>query len=137
MRHVHFPRHRDHAVRRPFRGHPDLPQHPSRGGDRRAKELHLWIGAINTVVLLTSSLAVAVAVHAARAARPGLVARCLAGAALLGLVFLGLKAFEYHWEYTEGLLPLVGSPAPVRTRPAVLTDLFLSFSSPSGLTPSI
>ncbi|WP_027133222.1 cytochrome c oxidase subunit 3 [Geminicoccus roseus] len=82
-----------------------------------SKKLHLWIGALNTVMLLTSSLAVAAAVQAARAARSGLAARCLAGAALLGLLFLGLKAVEYHAEYQEGLLPILSQP-PTFSSPA-------------------
>lgn len=73
--------------------------------------LHLWIGAINTVVLLTSSLAVAAAVQAAEQARAGKSASWLVVAAGLGLCFLGLKAYEYHEEYKEGLLPVVSDPA--------------------------
>jgi cytochrome c oxidase subunit 3 len=76
-----------------------------------SRKLHMWIGAINTFVLLTSSLVVATAVHAARAARSKLTAACLAAAALLGLTFLGIKAYEYFEEYQEGLLPLLSRPA--------------------------
>jgi cytochrome c oxidase subunit 3 len=76
-----------------------------------SRKLHLWIGAINTLVLLTSSLAVAAAVHAARAARHRSAAAWLATAALLGLAFLGIKGFEYFKEYQEGLLPLLSQPA--------------------------
>ena len=75
-----------------------------------SRQLHLWIGAINTVVLLTSSLAVAAAVKAAQAAHHRMSATWLAGAASLGLGFLGLKAIEYHEEYMEGLLPILGDP---------------------------
>ncbi|HWL69534.1 MAG TPA: cytochrome c oxidase subunit 3 [Geminicoccus sp.] len=72
--------------------------------------LHLWIGAINTVVLLTSSLAVAAAVHLARRARAGPAATWLLAAVGLGLAFLGLKAQEYHAEYREGQLPILSDP---------------------------
>jgi cytochrome c oxidase subunit 3 len=69
-----------------------------------SRHLHVWIGAINTAVLLTSSAAVALAVHAARARRPRATSVLLATAALLGVAFLGIKAYEYATEYGEGLL---------------------------------
>ena len=74
-----------------------------------SKRLHVWIGAINTVVLLTSSLAVALGVHAARAVRPRGAVLALGIAAALGLGFLGIKLLEYSLEYGEGLLPLPGA----------------------------
>jgi cytochrome c oxidase subunit III len=75
-----------------------------------SKRMHIFIGAINTAVLLTSSLAVAVAVVCARAAMGRRAALSLAGAALLGFAFLGLKALEYWKEYRDGLLPAVSEP---------------------------
>lgn len=75
--------------------------------------LHLFIGAANTAVLLTSSLAVALAVQAARAAWAGGAALLLAGAAALGIAFLGIKAVEYFEEYREGLLPGLSDPPHV------------------------
>jgi cytochrome c oxidase subunit III len=80
-----------------------------------SKRLHLWIGAANTLVLLTSSLTAALGVHAARQGRRGLTAGLLAATALLGLGFLGLKAYEYHSEYREGLLPVPGGDANLAT----------------------
>lgn len=57
--------------------------------------LHLWLGVANTVVLVTSSLTMALAVHAARAGRPrraaSLVLATMAGA----VVFVAVKAVEY------------------------------------------
>jgi cytochrome c oxidase subunit 3 len=63
------------------------------------------IGTINTAVLLTSSFAVAWAVAAVRLGERRLVVILLGAAAFLGLVFLGLKAFEYLDEYREHLVP--------------------------------
>jgi len=72
-------------------------------------QLHVWIGAVNTAVLLTSSAVVALAVHAVRAHQFRATSVLFVIAALLGLVFLGIKAFEYATEYREGLLlPPVG-----------------------------
>jgi cytochrome c oxidase subunit 3 len=72
-----------------------------------SRQMHVFIGAANTAVLLTSSLLVALAVHAARAAMRSRAVVLLAGAAVLGLVFLGLKAFEYFQEYRDGVFPVL------------------------------
>jgi cytochrome c oxidase subunit 3 len=65
----------------------------------------VWLGAFNTAVLLGSSLTMALAVHAAAVGnRPALV-RFLAGTLLLGATFLGIKVYEYHHDYVEGLVP--------------------------------
>jgi cytochrome c oxidase subunit 3 len=75
-----------------------------------SKRLHFVVGGVNTLILLTSSLAVAIAVTAARDGSRRSVL-FLGAAALLGLGFLGVKAVEYAMEYREGLLPLfVPSP---------------------------
>ncbi len=82
-----------------------------------SKKLHLWIGAANTAVLLTSSLAVAIA---ARLASGGVARRAplpLAVAALLGLLFLAIKGVEYRQEFEDGLLP-VFTDAPRFANPA-------------------
>jgi cytochrome c oxidase subunit 3 len=63
------------------------------------------IGTVNTVILLTSSFLVAWAVHLAERGRGRGVAVLLAVAALLGIVFLGLKGMEYYQEWDEGLVP--------------------------------
>jgi cytochrome c oxidase subunit 3 len=71
-----------------------------------SKALHLFVGGANTAVLLTSSLLVALAVQAARSGARRRAAILLAGGGLLGIAFLGIKAFEYSLEYSEGLLPI-------------------------------
>jgi cytochrome c oxidase subunit III len=68
-------------------------------------ELIVWAGTLNTVVLITSSLTMALAVHAAQIGqRRALVALLLVTMAL-GCVFLGIKAFEYRTEYLERHVP--------------------------------
>lgn len=74
-----------------------------------SKHLHVWFGTINTAVLLTSSLAVALSVEAVHAGRDRRSAQYLLGAALLGIAFLAIKAAEYTTEYGEGLLPIPGA----------------------------
>lgn len=63
------------------------------------------LGTVNTAVLLTSSLLVALAVGAARRGLRERTAGLLAGAAGLGVVFLAAKAYEYETEFREGLMP--------------------------------
>ncbi len=70
-----------------------------------AHRLDLALGTLNTAILLTSSLAAALAVEAARSRRPGRAALALAATLLLGAAFLGAKALEYAQEYREGLMP--------------------------------
>jgi cytochrome c oxidase subunit III len=70
-----------------------------------SRHLSVFLGTVNTVVLLASSLSMALAVRAARCgARTTLVA-CLLLTALLGATFLGIKAVEYWVDYQEKLVP--------------------------------
>ena len=85
--------------------------------------LHLWIGGTNTAVLLTSSLTMALAVVGAREGRRGHSIRLLLLTALLGLLFLGIKGYEYHSEYQEGLMPRVGPAFPLGQH----AELFFNF----------
>ena len=68
-------------------------------------KLDIWFGAINTVVLLSSSLTMALGVYGAQAGRRNYLVTCVALTALLGTVFLVIKGFEYHNDYVERLVP--------------------------------
>jgi cytochrome c oxidase subunit III len=82
-------------------------------------QMHLWIGAANTLILLTSSLCAAFAVATARNGAASATAGWLIGTAGLGLGFLGFKLLEYTLEYRDGVLPVPGGDAnltkPVET----------------------
>jgi len=67
--------------------------------------LDAWLGTINTAVLLTSSLTMVLAVHAAQTNRRGLLVANLLLTMLLGAAFLGIKGFEYHHKFEEHLVP--------------------------------
>ena len=67
--------------------------------------LNVLIGGLNTVVLLTSSLTMALSVYAARVNNQRLLCTCLGLTCLLGLSFLGFKAVEYTGDYRENLVP--------------------------------
>lgn len=62
----------------------------------------LWLGAINTAVLLCSSLTAALAVHAAETSRRDMLVLCLALTMVLGSLFLGIKFYEYYEKYEPG-----------------------------------
>src|ERR687888_919746 len=59
-------------------------------------ELDIVLGAINTAVLITSSLTMALAVHAAQLGRRRALMLFLIATMALGGVFLGIKAVEYY-----------------------------------------
>ncbi|HYS09814.1 MAG TPA: cytochrome c oxidase subunit 3 family protein [Myxococcales bacterium] len=70
-----------------------------------SRHLELTLGTVNTVVLITSSLTVALAIHFARTNRPRAAAACLVITILFALAFLGIKAVEYTAHFHEKSLP--------------------------------
>src|SRR5262249_9510769 len=70
-----------------------------------SRELVVWAGTINTFVLITSSLTMALAVNAAQLGRRRTVLMFLLATMALGCVFLGIKAFEYYREFVEHHIP--------------------------------
>lgn len=64
-----------------------------------------WVGAVNTVVLLTSSLTMILAHHRVAGGDLAGAARRLAITILLGFVFLGFKGYEYFHEIEAGFVP--------------------------------
>jgi len=68
---------------------------------------HTWfaIGAVNTAVLLTSSLTVVLAHAAAQRNDRVRVLRLLGITLALGVLFLGFKAIEYSTEFRHGISP--------------------------------
>jgi len=68
-------------------------------------ELNIVLGTINTVVLLCSSLTMALAVRSAQLGQRKAIVGFLLLTLLLGLVFLSIKALEYSIKYQEQLIP--------------------------------
>jgi len=62
-------------------------------------------GAINTGVLICSSLTMAMAVHSAALGARRLLVLFLVATLVLGGIFLGIKAKEYYDKYTEHHVP--------------------------------
>ncbi|HZN94182.1 MAG TPA: cytochrome c oxidase subunit 3 family protein [Myxococcales bacterium] len=67
--------------------------------------LDVFLGTVNTVVLISSSLTVALAHHFAHRDRSRMAGVLLFVSVLAGLAFLGVKAVEYTHKFEEGLLP--------------------------------
>lgn len=63
------------------------------------------LGAINTAVLIGSSLTMALAVHAAAVGKRKAITFWLILTILLGLVFLGVKVDEYSEKFAHHLVP--------------------------------
>src|SRR5262245_5752607 len=61
-----------------------------------SNRLDIWLGATNTAVLICSSFTMALAVHSAETSRGKPLIRFLLLTIILGLVFLGIKFYEYH-----------------------------------------
>jgi len=89
-----------------------------------SRHLDLFWGTTNTLVLLSSSLTMALAVHAAHAGRRKPLVAFLAATVLLGSLFLGIKFYEYYHKYEERLMPLFGLPFEFEAMPAAGAPLF-------------
>ncbi len=70
--------------------------------------LNIPIGAINTVILLTSSLTMALAIAALQRSNRKLCFRMASFTLLFALAFLVIKAFEWGGKFEHGIYP--GSP---------------------------
>jgi cytochrome c oxidase subunit 3 len=68
------------------------------------------IGAINTAVLLCSSLTVVLAVHAAQTGRRQGIINYFLITIVLALAFIGVKLYEYSHLFHEGLFPGAWAP---------------------------
>lgn len=73
-----------------------------------AHHLNVPLGAVNTAVLLVSSLTMALAVHASQLRDRVMTVRWLLATVAVGAVFLGIKAYEWFVDYEEGFIPFAG-----------------------------
>jgi cytochrome c oxidase subunit 3 len=68
-------------------------------------ELDVTLGTINTAVLITSSLTMALAVHAAQLGQRKTLMLFLVATMILGGIFLGIKGVEYYRKFVEHYVP--------------------------------
>ena len=77
----------------------------SREFEEASRHLNLLFGGVNTLVLLTSSLTMALAIRAAQLDKRKAVVGCLTLTVLLGTAFMVLKGIEYYSDYLDNLVP--------------------------------
>ncbi|CAM3907987.1 cytochrome c oxidase subunit 3 [Mycobacterium frederiksbergense] len=70
--------------------------------DAARTTLHIGVGVINTLVLLTSSLCVVLALNGMRAGQRRIATRATAAAMAFGVLFIALKVYEYISLGTAG-----------------------------------
>jgi cytochrome c oxidase subunit 3 len=68
-------------------------------------ELNVTLGTINTIVLICSSLTMALTVHAAQLSRQRAQVVFTIMTMVLGATFLVIKGFEYHHKWVDHLVP--------------------------------
>ncbi len=73
-----------------------------------SNHLDAFYGGLNTLVLIVSSLTMALAVRAAQMGRRNLQVILLILTMIFGTVFLVVKAIEYTAKYHEGIVPVSG-----------------------------
>jgi cytochrome c oxidase subunit III len=70
-----------------------------------SNHLDIVLGTLNTAVLITSSLTMALAVHSAQLGRQRRLLIFLILTMILGSMFLGVKGYEYAHKFHESLVP--------------------------------
>lgn len=75
-----------------------------------AAQTELFYGTLNTVILLTSSMVMTVALRASTAQLRGIALICLTVTALLGVAFLFCKGLEYRDDLHKNLFPGAAFP---------------------------
>jgi cytochrome c oxidase subunit III len=90
-----------------------------------SNQLDVLLGGINTAVLICSSFTMALAVHSAETGRRKPLVVFLLLTIVLGLIFLGIKFYEYHTKFVEHLVP--GSSFRFEESLARPAEIFFSF----------
>jgi cytochrome c oxidase subunit 3 len=70
-----------------------------------AEELDVFIGALNTVILLASSATIAMSITALQQKKKKLTLVLMGATLLVGLIFLANKYFEWSLKFEHGLYP--------------------------------
>jgi len=91
-----------------------------------SRHLDLLLGAINTAVLIASSLTMALSVYGAETGRRQALMGFLLLTIALGAAFLGIKAVEYGHKFSEHLVPGARFSYPEAAY-ASQAELFFSF----------
>ena len=88
---------------------------------------NVTLASINTAVLLTSSLTMALGVHAAQCGARRALVGWLSLTVGLGIAFLAIKGIEYRIDYVEHLVPKINFQYPGEQGGAVELFFYLYF----------
>ena len=97
--------------------------------------LDITLGAVNTAILIGSSLTMALAVHSSQIGRNRLLIAFLILTVLLGGGFLGIKAVEYHHKYEEHHIPgpAFSHPGPLEGQVQLFFALYFAMTGMHAL----
>jgi cytochrome c oxidase subunit 3 len=70
-----------------------------------SQQLNIWMGGVNTAVLIVSSVTVVLAVKAAEAGKRKVLVGYMVITVLLGMTFLVIKGFEYAEKFEKHHVP--------------------------------
>ena len=110
-----------------FLGYTAYRYHYYEGFAEASSRLSVRLGTINTVVLLASSLMMALAVRAAHHGRSRSIVRFLLLTLVLGAIFIGIKFTEYRIDFCEGLIPWLHWNPVEPFKDAPHAELFMVF----------
>jgi len=97
------------------------------------QHLNFVIGTANTVILLTSSLAMAVSITAVRRDDRKLAVRALVAVLALGALFLVNKGFEWGAEFRRGIYPNSPDLAALPQGEGLFFGLYFTMTGLHGL----
>ncbi|MEZ5422302.1 MAG: cytochrome c oxidase subunit 3 [Pyrinomonadaceae bacterium] len=83
-----------------------------------SNHLDAFLGGANTLVLIVSSLTMALTVYYAEKGNRNMQVGLIVVTMLFGLTFLGIKAYEYTDKYNHGLVPMAGLNRKVKANAA-------------------
>jgi len=99
-----------------------------------SQKLNIVYGTINTAVLICSSLTMAMAVHSAALGKKNLIILFLILTLMLGGVFLGIKAVEYHDKYVGHEIPGANFHPELDNKNVSVNNVSLYFALYFGMT---
>ncbi len=90
-----------------------------------ARDSKIALGAINQALLITSSLTMVLSISFAKEGRQRALVRALAATALLGILFLAVKGYEYALDFADHTVPVLDFVfQPGQTPPAEMFWFF-------------
>ena len=100
-----------------------------------AVHLKEWLGALNTTVLICSSITIVFALEAARKDHSAAAKKWMLATLLLGCGFLGVKSYEYYGKFQHGIYPSpMGSKMHDRSDVYYLSEVSEKVKTGSKLT---